>query len=255
MVNKAALGVLGVIVLVSMGVGVLIGMQLGGPANAGPADGNSTDGGDETTTAPADSTPTRTPFPESPPTASGPGGEEPTITAVDRTTVSYRRFDERTIASLIKEDINERRQQAGLSTFVTSGSTVSQIDKMARSHSIAMADAGVVRNYLDGNSSADRYRAFDLFQTCSFPNEKDTFIVDATGNRLEVIGSTVAGRAYDRDDPKFNENESQVAEALVTEWWDDPTKRERLSWVNAERIGTGVEVTQDGSVYATVNLC
>jgi hypothetical protein len=118
-----------------------------------------------------------------------------------------------------------------------------------------MADAGVVRNYLNGNSSADRYRAFNLFQTCSFPNEEDTFIVDATGNRLEVIGSTVAGRAYDRDDPKFNENESQVAEALVTEWWDDPTKRERLSWVNAERIGSGVEVTQDGSVYATVNLC
>ena len=254
MVNKAALGVLGVIVLVSMGVGVLIGMQLGGPASAGPTDGNSSDGG-ETTTAPADSTPTRTPFPESPPTASGPGGQEPTITAAGRTTVSYRRFDAREIAAHIKEDINERRQGAGLEAFVTSGSTVSEIDKMARTHSDAMADAGVVRNYLNGNSSADRYRAFNLFQTCSFPNEEDTFIVDATGNRLEVIGSTVAGRAYDRDDPKFNENESQVAEALVTEWWDDPTKRERLSWVNAERIGSGVEVTQDGSVYATVNLC
>jgi hypothetical protein len=254
MVNKAALGVLGVIVLVSMGVGVLIGMQLGGPASAGPTDGNASDGG-ETSATPDDSTPTRTPFPESPPTANGPGGQGPTVTAAGQTTVSYRRFDERRIASEIKAEINERRRGAGLDPFVTSGSTVSVIDRMARTHSDAMADAGAVRNYLKGNSSADRYREFGLFGTCSFPNEEDTFIVDATGNRLEVIGSSVAGRAYDRDAPKFNENESEVAEALVDEWWNDPTKRERLSWVNAGRIGAGAEVTQDGSVYATVNLC
>jgi hypothetical protein len=252
MVNKAALGVLGVIVLVSMGVGVLIGMQLGGPASAGAIDGNASDGG---ATTDEGATPTRTPFPESPPTAAGPGGSEPTITAVGRTTVSYRRFDERRIAAEIKAEINERRRSAGLKAFVTDGSTVSNLDRMARSHSVAMADAGVVRNYLEDNSSADRYEAFNLFGTCSFPNAEDTFIVDATGNRLEVIGTTVAGRAYDRDDPKFNENESQVAEQLVSEWWSDPPNRDRLSWVNAGRIGTGVEVTQDGSVYATVNLC
>ena len=255
MVNKAALGVLGVIVLVSMGVGVLIGMQLGGPTAAGPTDGNSSDGGGAETTAPGESTETRTPFPESPPTADVPGGSEPTVTAAGRTTVSYRRFDERDVAQLVKAEINERRTGAGLRAFVTSGGTVSELDRMARSHSDAMANAGAVRNYLEGNSSADRYRAFNLFETCSFPNEQDTFIVDATGNRLEVIGSTVAGRAYDRDAPKFNENESQVASQLVTEWWEDPTKRERLSWVNAERIGVGVEITQDGSVYATANLC
>lgn len=255
MVNKAALGVLGVIVLVSMGVGVLIGMQLGNPASADPTDGNGSNG--NATPLPGETTNTQTTFPSSPPTETNPdGGPNPTVTVDGRTTVSYRRFDELKIARRVKERINERRKAAGLKELLTSGNTVSDLDRMARSHSIAMADAGQVRHNIDGNSSADRYRAYDLFSSCTFPNEEDTYVIDATGNRLETIGSTVAGRAYGTaSNPKFNENEDEVAEDIVSKWWDNPIEGDRLRWVNAQRVGVGVEVTQDGSVYATANLC
>jgi uncharacterized protein YkwD len=178
------------------------------------------------------------------------------VTLADRTTISYRRFDDAEIARLVKERINDRRRAAGLPELRTEGSTVGDLDRMARTHSVAMADAGAVQHNIDGNSSADRYRAFGLFDSCTFPNEEDTFIVDATGNQLEAIGSTVAGRAYSADSgPQFNGNEEQIADALVRQWYDNRIQRERLAWQNAQRIGVGVEVTQDGSVYATANLC
>lgn len=254
MVNKTALGVLGFIIFASMGVGILIGMQLGGPVSGQAADGNETNDG--ATPLPTETTRTPTPFPDSPPTAVDPGGPNPTVTLEERTTVSYRRFDGQRIAGLVKERINERRTQAGLSRLEVQGNTVDRLDAMATTHSIAMADAGQLRNFLDGNSSADRYREFGLYSSCSFSNAQETFIVDADGNQLEVIGEASAGRAYgSQANPQFNENESQVADQLVREWWSDQSKRGRLSWENAERIGVGVEVTQDGSAYATVNLC
>lgn len=254
MVNKTALGVLGVIILSSMGVGILIGMQMGGPASGQTADGNETGG--DATPLPNETTSSPTPFPEAPPTAVGPGGPSPTVTLAERTTVSYRRFDENRIAALVKDRINDRRERAGLSPLQADGNTVDRLDAMATTHSIAMADAGKVRNFLDGNSSADRYREFGLYSSCAFSNEAETFIVDADGNQLEVIGEASAGRAYGTQaNPQFNENESQVADQIVREWWADRAKRDRLSWDNAERIGVGVEVTQDGSVYTTANLC
>jgi hypothetical protein len=238
-----------------MGVGILIGMQLDGPPTA--PGGDAADGNGDVTPIPADGTPNRTPIPTaSPPTVVAPGGDGETVTIRGRTTVPGRRFDEAEIAREVKELINERRRSAGLEPFRISGSTISNLDDVARSHSIAMADAGYLRHNLEGRSSADRYRDAGLFETCKFPSDQDSVVVDATGNRLEVNSKTAAGRAYaDDGQVEFSENESQVARDVATDWWDNAVQRDRLSWENAERLGVGIEVTQDGTVYATANVC
>jgi len=261
MVNKAALGVLGVIVLVSMGIGVLIGMQLGGGGAVGGSDGSTDDGESGPTPLPGDDS-TPTPVPTTAATAAtttvGPPTEQPEQTETEvapaRTTVPARRFDEDEIAAEAKRFINQRRVQQGLSELTTSGQTVDQIDALAADHSIDMADEGVLSHNVNGNSSQDRYRAANLFDACQFPSNSDSYLITAEGNNLEAITRTVAGR-YDSGTGEFYENETAVAEAIVENWFDSMTAEPRLTYRNAERIGLGVEVTRDGTVYATADMC
>lgn len=261
MVNKAALGVLGVIVLVSMGVGVLIGMQLGGNGAAVGGGNGSTDDGDGPTPVPVTTGSTPTPLPTAGPTPdSSPATEtatgETTIALPDRTTVPSRRFSEDEIAREVKELLNERRTQQGYSELTIRGQTVDQIDRMALGNSVRMADAGVLSHNIEGNSSEDRYRMNNLYATCQFASDQGSYLITAESNNLEVITRTFAGRAYEDDgQARFNENETQVAQAIVENWFDGMISRPRLLYSNAERIGVGVEVTRDGTVYATGNMC
>ncbi|MFB6165426.1 MAG: CAP domain-containing protein [Haloarculaceae archaeon] len=239
MVNKAALSVLGVIVLVSMGVGALIGMQLG------PTGGGGGDGG------PAAGT-TQTPVP----TDGGGSASATTEPLAQQDTVPPRRFDTARIAADVKRLVNEHRSQQGLGQFQTDGTTVSRIDRMARKHSVAMADAGAVRFTINGTSSADRYRAADLYDTCRFTSNSGAGTIDATDNRLEVIGSTVAGRQYtENGEVRMNRDDEAVAKAIVSNWYQSPVFRDRLGYEHAKSLGVGIEITDDGTVYVTGNLC
>jgi hypothetical protein len=66
-----------------------------------------------------------------------------------------------------------------------------------------------------------------------------------------VIDHVVAGRTHEGE---FLATEDEVAQAIVTDWFSG-TSRDRLLYENANQIGVGIEVTQDGDVYATGNLC
>jgi len=246
MVNKAALSVLGVIVLVSMGVGVLIGMQIGG-------------GGADTT---SESTPTAGANTEQGPGGSGdtdparrttiPGDDVTTIQPPDGDpTIPARQFEPGEIREKVKSLINQRRANRGLQELSTSGQITDRLDRMAHGHSVEMADEARVGHNIDGNSSMDRYETAGLFGSCQFESDAGTFVVNAEGNRLEVIGYTVAGRSYDGE---LHETETDVARAIVADWFSG-TSDNPLLYENANQIGVGIEVTQDGDVYATGNLC
>jgi hypothetical protein len=243
MVNKAALSVLGVIVLVSMGVGVLIGMQIGGGgADMAGATSPTADGG-----APGENGDSSVDDP-----TTVPGGEVDTVRPPsERTTVPARRFSAGEIRDEIKSLVNERRESQGLSALRVDGQIVDQLDAMAHGHSNEMADEGRVTHNVGGNTSRLRYENADLFSICQFESDPGTYVVDARYNRLELIGHVVAGRTHDG---KFLETESDVAAAIVSDWLSG-TSRDRLFYENAGRIGAGVEVTSDGDVYATANLC
>ncbi|MFB6084576.1 MAG: CAP domain-containing protein [Halorientalis sp.] len=243
MVNKAALSVLGVIVLVSMGVGVLIGMQIGGggaPAGASTPTGGDTDG---TPGGGGSDSSVRTTIPA--------GGMETVQPPAGEETIPARRFEAREIERRIEKLVNRRRTNRGLQELITEGQIASELDKMAHSHSVAMADEGRVHHTIDGNSSRDRYEAAGLFSTCQFESDPGTYVVDAMYNRLEVIGYTVAGRTYEG---VFLGNEKEVARAIVADWFSGES-RHRLLYQNANQLGVGIVVTQSGDVYATGNVC
>lgn len=259
MVNKSALAVLGVIVLVSMGLGILIGLQIDNAPGVvdGGSGGNGSDDGPTpipvSTTAAATPTPTPTPTSTATPTtASG----SMTTERPARTTVSYRRFDPSLISREVKFLINQRRRSLGLSELQSTGTTPSRLDEMAKSHSVAMANEGVVSHTVNGVTSAQRYRNQGLFDTCRFESGSDSFILNPTESKFEVITLEVAGRAYtDGGQTEFAANETAVAQQIVETWFEQVRFRERLTYENAAHIGIGIEVTQDGSVYATGNVC
>jgi len=117
-----------------------------------------------------------------------------------------------------------------------------------------MADVGRVRHTIDEDTSADRYRQYDLYDTCRF--QVESYIENAEDNDLEVIGRTYAGQEYpDNGTQKFNANDTAVADALTEDWLSSPVFHDRLTYENAGRIGVGVTVTNTGVVYATVNIC
>jgi hypothetical protein len=281
MVNKAVVGILAGIVLISLTVGIFIGMAIGGGGGGTTAaDGGSTnDGGGgggggntptaaqatpiptnnstasgsnvtttiATTTAPATSTtaptPTATPTPV-------------TTTQPPRTTILPRRFDTREIASELVARINDKRENRGLETLSNSGTVVTNLQQMAKNHSVQMADEAAVIHTINGRSSSARYKQYNLYDTCKWNAADGDYLVTSDNNALEAIGRTYAGREYQDDgQTKFNGNETQIANALYDTWMNQDTYKQRLLLGNARRIAVGIEITQSGEVYATADIC
>ncbi|MFB6143601.1 MAG: CAP domain-containing protein [Halorientalis sp.] len=241
MANNTALGVLGVIVLVAIGVGILVGMQLGGPV-PGNETGTPTGGG------------TPTPFP-----TAGPGVGGTVSLPEGQTTIPARQFDAAAIEAEIAQLINQERREQGLDPLVRTGQLSQRISDMARRHSVAMANAGLVRHRIDGVGSSDRYRRANLYDTCQFLNDAGSYIIRPNYPRpanLEVIATSVVGQPYvENGQRQFNEDAEAVARDIVTAWRTDPDSWERLAYANARNLGVGVEITDSGRVYATANVC
>ncbi|WP_324757618.1 CAP domain-containing protein [Haloarcula sp. GH36] len=245
MVNKAAFVVGIIVLLAAVGIGVLIGMQIGGASGSGVV-------------SPGEETPAPTSEPTESPTAmpsTATGTPTPTMTA-QYTTVPTRSFNEQNITDHVLQYINAERQAAGLDNLSASGATSEQLRQMAGSHSEAMAREGRVVHTIDGQSSADRYRNNNLYGRCEMRSDGGGYIESADNNRFEAIGKTVAGQPYtDKGQRRFHGNDTQVARALVEDWNNSDIYRDRLTLENANRVGIGVQVTNTGNVYATVNVC
>ena len=252
-----AASVLGIFV-----VGAVLGFVVSGGSGQsdGPGDGMATPSPTATDTpvptpeptatgtATATALPTLTPTPTATPTVT----PEPTPTPM-----LIRRFDTGEIERELRRMLNDWREEEGLQEFShPDGRLVERIDRMALSHSVAMADEGKTIHEIDNVTSAQRYRNYDLFETCQFKKDGAQYIVTPTRNRLEVLGKTYAGKAYEtRNGTRYNENETEVARAIFESWTASRVFRDRLSYANATRIGIGVETTEDNEVYVTGNLC
>ena len=250
MVNKTAVGLLGVIVVASLGVGILIGMQLGGGAVDAGTDASPSQ--DAVTETPASAEPNSTAATEAPPTETATPAESH---AEQRTTVPARQFDESEIADHVATFINQERRNQDRSRLKVGDGTAESVALMAGNHSVAMADAGTVAHEIDGVSTAGRYKRNELFERCKFKSPEGSYI-STPDEEFELIGQTVAGRHY-RDDgaEQFNGDERAVARALVDAWNESAEYRERLLVPGPTRIGVGIEVTQGGKVYATADVC
>lgn len=279
MVNKAIVGILVLIVLTSLGVGVLIGTQLGGseaPADESSSDGGTADGGDggdsttaaadgtaangtttngtavnatETATVTASSTPTPTPTATPAPTAT------PTPT---RTTIPSYNFSTSQIEQEMIAGINERRSSSGLHQFETDTSTWRDVRSMTRIHSQAMANQRRSSFRTDAYADAsERYRGEGVFDRCKYQDADRGYIVTPS-NSFQAVGDTWAGQEYeDGGETRFNGDESQVAEAILEDWYSSSTYRRPLvnDDENVELIAVGVSITDDGRVFASAAIC
>jgi len=265
MANRVAVLVMGGLVVVGLVVvGGVVALVLGGMSAGGagtptadahtplsPDDGGSA-AGTATGTAHGTVAPTPTPAPTATPT--------PTPTA--RPTVAPAAFDAERIEVLVFELVNERRAEEGLDPLEMNRSLASEVREMARNHSETMAEADAPRHTINGVSSTDRYEENELYYTCRWETDNEGLMradvnsFESNQSAFEAVTRTVAGREYEVDgETRFNADERDVAEAIVEEWWNDLRHDKRLLLPNARMVGVGVEVTEDGDVFATANLC
>lgn len=225
MVNRGVVVVFSLLVVAAAGAGALVGLQLEGALST-------TDGPTDTAT----------------PDGSTPARDTPTATATPRPTVAPSSFDAATVEAEILAMVNEERRARGLETL----ETLAPLREMARSHSGAMAVQGYPSHGAAGNTTADRYAAYDLDDRCRVVDDSGTSIRE--DKELEVVAKTVAGRPFGPDGGVARD-ETAVARNVVDSWFADDTASRRLTMRNAKRVGVGVVVASDGGVYATADLC
>lgn len=251
MVNKAIVGVIGIVLIATLGVGALVGLQGGdAPADDTTTNANSNDGNGQD------------PTPDSNETASNETTANATATPVEEehTPIPGREFTEKRIADNLTERLNAWRVAEGEDELRADGSTADRLRAMAMDHSVAMADEGELTHVIDNQTSGDRYEENNLYDACMYrPPDKERAIYQPDhpkNNQFEVIVGTVAGDTYETDNgTAFNEDEEAVAGALMDEIRQHNESSDRLLAPGLTKVGVGVEVTRDGAVYSTVNVC
>ncbi|MWG33520.1 hypothetical protein [Halomarina oriensis] len=242
MVNKVLVLVLGAVVIASLVVGGLLGMQFGGSVGETTPAVTATPAGQSApaSTTPATSAPTTTTAVTADPTTAS-STPDPTATPEPTPTFSASSVNTTAVEGHLRVAIDEE-VRSGLGSLADEAT----LGKMAQSHSDAMADQGYPAHAANGLSTRARYEKFDRYNHCRVPNDDNRGIRD--GEELEVITRITLETG---DDP----NERVIADQLLAEWTADETATEKLSLQNAKKAGVGVTVTDDGYVYATVDLC
>lgn len=191
-----------------------------------------------------------------------PASATPTVTATPAPTATRtpklpRRFDEGEIKDELRRLLDDWRKEQGVGPFVEeNGELVEDLNRMAESHSVAMADAGRTTHTIDNRTSAERYHEYDVYWNCWFRAENADYFVTPNRNSMEVLARTYAGRAYETPNgTDYNGNETAVARDIFRKWTDNAVYAPRLAYENGTRIGIGIEITRDNEVYATGNVC
>ncbi|WP_436924329.1 hypothetical protein [Halosimplex amylolyticum] len=276
-----------VVVVVAVAVGVvLIGgiagaMLLGGGGGGDDTEADATDGSDggggsaatptqaqttagNGTATNGTATPGETPFPTvtptSVPTPTGTPTVAPTPTEVPtRTPMLPRRFSEEKIEHELRRMLNDWREDKGLQPFTNAnGSLVTQVNRMATNHSVAMSEKGRLVHESNNLSTGERYQAFELAERCKFKKEDAQYIVHPTNDayQFEVLHRTYAGRNYqDGGETVYHENETAVARDIFEEWTSNYVYKDVLNYPEINRIGIGIELTEDNEVWVTGNIC
>ncbi|WP_436910493.1 hypothetical protein [Halosimplex marinum] len=223
-------------------------------ANA-TANGTATNGtGNGTATAFPTLTPTSVPTP----TATATPTVTPTPTAVPtRTPILPRKFEEREIELELRRMINDWRRDNGLDPYrEANGSLVKQINEMSLNHSRAMADRDELVYETHGLTVPQRYMAFKLLETCKFKKAGEHYIVSPHKQQFQVIDRSYIGRNYqDSGETVYHENETAVARDIFETWTGNRVYAEVLNYPNANRLGLGIEITEDNEVWVTGNIC
>jgi len=202
--------------------------------------------------------PTLTPTSAPTPTATQTPTVTPTPTAIPtRTAILPRKFEERTIELELRRLLNDWRRSNELDLYTnTNGTLVEQLNAMSLNHSVAMAERGELVYETHGLSVPQRYKAFELKETCKFKRQGKQFIVSPENYQFQVIAQSYIGRNYQENgETVYHENETAVARDIFEDWTENPVHADVLDYPNANRLGLGIEITEDNEVWVTGNIC
>lgn len=248
MVNKAVVGVIGVVLIVTLGVGALVGIQGGG----GPAE--ETNGNGDTDTGPAEGT-AGTATPTSTPAANA------TATPVsdDQISLTGREFDSEAIEENLTARIAQERSERNLDEIESGEDTTDlQLREMARNLSALMNEENVVAHEIGNQSTKDRFQQADLYEACKFKPAGKSYVAQPGGPNamFEIVGSTVVETSFTEDrGVRYHANESAAANAIVDQWIADIADDEGFLSTDFGKMGVGVTTRDDGTVFSTVHLC
>jgi len=221
------------------------------------ANGTATNGtANGTATAFPTLTPTSVPTPT--PTATATPTATPTPTAIPtRTPMLPRRFSEREVELELRRMIDDWRKSKGLDPYgEANGSLVKQVNEMSLNHSRAMAERGALVYETHNLTVPQRYMAFELLETCKFKKAGAQYIVTPHNQQFQVIAQSYVGRNFQEGgETRYHENETAVARDIFRAWTENPVYADALEYRNANRLGLGIEITEDNEVWATGNIC
>jgi len=185
--------------------------------------------------------------------------ETPTVSESStprETSIPERNFSEQNISLHIRQLLNEERKTAGLPQFDSGKQAEETLTEMATNHSQQMAQEGHIIHTIDGVTSQDRYERNELYNRCKYESANGDHTLAPDQETFEVIGKTVAGQTYEETgENRSNVTDREIAKKIVDDWMSRSDYRKRLTLRHASIIGIGVEITANGDVYVTANLC
>ena len=158
-------------------------------------------------------------------------------------------FDSKLVEDYIFEFTNEEREQRGLKKLIS----FTVIENIARNHSIDMSE----RNFYD-HVNPDGQDPTDRARKSGYLCKKD-FGTYYTQGLAENIAQSYTYSSYMTLGVKSSYNwiadEKTLAKQIVDGWMNSKGHRENILNPQYDRIGVGVEINSDETVYSTQNFC
>lgn len=158
-------------------------------------------------------------------------------------------FDEAAVRERFVAYLNDERRARGLQSL----SLRPELTAMGEEHADNMARHDYIgHQWPDGTTIQDRYENRGLLPECRLPIQGS--------DRFYPGAENAAGAHVDQTFVSGNEtyhvtNEDELAQALVDIWMNSPPHRKAMLVYSADEMGLGIHITDQGKVYAALELC
>lgn len=158
-------------------------------------------------------------------------------------------FDEEAVRERFVASLNDERRARGLQSL----SLRPELTEMGEEHADTMARYDYIgHEWPDGTTIQDRYQRRGLLPECRLPLEDSNSYYPGAEN---AAGAHVDQTFVSGDQSYHVTNEDQLAQALVDLWMNSPPHRKAMLVYSADEMGLGIHITDQGEVYAAMELC
>jgi uncharacterized protein YkwD/uncharacterized protein YgiM (DUF1202 family) len=148
--------------------------------------------------------------------------------------------------------LNEERRERGLQRVYRRN----VLSQMGRAHSVDMARNDYVDHQsTSGASVRDRYEDRGLLPECRLSSAHSASSSFYPGAEILAWVDDDAGDTHTTDDRTLVRDEESLAWILYRMWMQSLPHRKALTLQAADQAGLGLSVSEDGKIYASLELC